>query len=114
MLLKITREKGVREMDYIKVVYKITADEGLDKFAKDYTTHSFYEMLKLYFGIGNVTWFGTDEGFDHYEGILRVKTKDEIKEKEKTMHEELSELVEAFKDYLRQLPEIEKKEWVWE
>ena len=52
MLLKITREKGVREMDYIKVVYKITVDEGLDKFAKDYTTHSFYEMLKLYFGIG--------------------------------------------------------------
>ena len=114
MLLKITREKGVREMDYIKVVYKITADEGLDKFAKDYTTRSFYEMLKSYFGIGNVTWSKADEGFDYYEGILRVRTKDELEEQEKTMHEELSELVGAFKDYLKKLPKIEEKEWIWE
>jgi len=114
MLLKITRQEGVREMDHVKVIYKIKVDEGLDKFAKSYTTRSFYEILKIYFGVGNVTWCGNEEGFDYYEGVLRVKTKEKIEEQEKIMYVELSELVEAFKDYLKKLPKIEEKEWVWE
>lgn len=113
MLLKITRKEGVRELTYIKVVYDVVVDSGLDKFADEYTSHSFYRILKTYFK--DVTWKGTDdEGFEHYECIFRIKTKEEIEEQEKIMYEELSELVEAFKGYLKNLPEVEKKEWVWE
>ena len=113
MLLKITRQSGRREQTYIKVVYNVIADEGLVKFTYEYSKQTFQEMLKKYFE--GITWEETDdEGFDHYKCIIWVKTKEEAEEKEKAMYKEISELVKAFKDYLRELPEIEKKEWVWE
>ena len=113
MLLKITRQSGRREQTYIKVVYNVIADEGLVKFAYEHSKQTFQEMLKKYFE--EVTWEETDDkSFDHYKCTIWVKTKEEAEEKEKAMYEEISELVRAFKDYLRELPEIEKKEWVWD
>ena len=92
MLLKITRQSGRREQTYIKVIYNVIADEGLAKFAYEHSKQTFQEMLGKYFE--KVTWKETDdEGFDHYECTVWVRTKEEVEEKEKAMYEEINGLV---------------------
>ena len=81
---------------YIKEYFKKSLDQYLDEIFDD------------------VRWTGDKENWVNYECELRVKEKDEFDKREEKLINDLSNLVEAFKVYTRDLPTIKEKEYIFE
>ena len=112
MLVKILREKGERKYLHVHVKYKVIVDDGVDEYCKKHFGETFHMYLEKVFD--SVNWLGDEDNFVYYECVLKVKDEDKLKDSETRLINGLNDLVEAFKNYVENLPVIEEKEWIWE
>ena len=111
MLVKMKRFSGYRDCLSIVVRYEIAVDRGVEAYAGKILGTSFKMFLERYFD--EVSYKHEDETHAWYVTYLEAKSQEEFEETESKFLQELNKLIEAFKDYMENLPVIEEKEWVW-